>query len=299
MYTETNNTQIAGEDSGRLAPMLENAIRNIGIPPCPDVLNKINIELRKDDPDFNLLAQIINSDVGVAAGLIAIANSPFFGGRNPVRSVNQALMKLGLRVASQAVAGIVLKKLFPATPSLVRFWHCSASIARLSGWLAQQELGVKVSAEDAYIFGLFRDCGIAVLMGRLDHYQEVLKKANEEKELSFTAVEDAECSINHAAIGCMLAQSWWLPEEIYLSIRHHHDYHQLAQSEVCELRPVVCRLIAISLLAEHLFQHHTALSYSEEWLKGGETCLEILGLGEGNLAVLYQSSAEVVASDEL
>lgn len=299
MTNGTNNAPRTDADPTRVAALLENAIRDIGIPPCPVILDQINAEMRKDEPDFKLLTRIISSDVGIAAGLIAIANSPFFGFRNRVRSVNEALMMLGLSVASRAIAGLILRKLFPLTPSLERFWHASASIARLSGWLAQEvSSGIKVRADDAYTFGLFRDSGIPMLLRRFSQYPEILKQANAEKVLSFTAIEDAACSINHAMVGGLLAQSWWLPEEICDAIRHHHDLALMEPDRAATLPAATLGLIATAQLAEHLFQHQTGLSQTREWAKLGPACLDVLGLTDQDLARLYEGCAPVIMSEE-
>lgn len=299
MPNDIKNTSASDADSSRVGTLLESAIRDIGIPPCPAILEKINTEMRKDEPDFRHLTRIINSDVGIAAGLIAIANSPFFGFRNRARSVDEALLMLGLAVASRAIAGIILRKLFPLTPSLERFWHASACIARLSGWLAQQDRqGIKIRADDAYTFGLFRDSGIPMLLKRFSHYPEVLKNANAEKELSFTAVEEASCSTNHAVVGGLLAQSWWLPDDICLAIRYHHDYSLPEPGSRSVLPPTSRGLIATALLAEHLFQHHTGLSPTQEWPKGGPVCLRLLGLTDEDLPRLYDESATIATSNE-
>ena len=253
--------------------------------------------MRKDEPDFKRLTHIINSDVGIAASLITITNSPFFGLRNRVRSVNEALMMLGLGVASRAIAGLVLRKLFPVTPSLKQFWQASASIASLSGWLAQQaHSGIKVRPDDAYTFGLFRDSGIPLLLNRFSHYPEVMQKANEEKELSFTDIENASCNINHAVVGGLLAQGWWLPDEICLAICHHHDYSRIEQGS--SLPAATLGLIATAQLAEHLFQHNTGLSQTQEWNKMGSICLRLLGLTDEDLTQLYDESAAVIESEE-
>jgi len=298
MPTQSNGAPAPDAEESRVGSLLESAIRDIGIPPCPAILEQINTEMRKDEPDFKQLTRIINSDVGIAAGLITIANSPFFGVRNRVRSVNEALMILGLGVARRAIAGLVLRKLFPLTPQLERFWHSSACIARLSGYLAQHyRHSVKVRAEDAYTFGLFRDSGIPMLMKRFDHYPEVLKQANNEEERSFTAVEDSLCPANHAMVGGLLAQSWWLPDDICLAIRHHHDYAKLASGVRPGVPPATQGLIATALLAEHLVQYHTGLSQTHEWQKGGAACLQFLGIAEADLETLYEESAAVIADE--
>jgi HD-like signal output (HDOD) protein len=298
MSPEINATTAPEQDAARVGVLLSNAIRDIGIPPCPAILERINSEMSKDEPDFNQLDRIICSDVSLAAGLIAIANSPFFGLQNRVRSVNEALHMLGLGVSSRAIAGIMLRKLFPLTPSLERFWHATATIARLGGWLAKRfHNGIKVRPDDAYTFSLFRDCGIPILMRRFDQYREVLKAANEETALSFVAVEQAAFPTNHAAVGCLLAQSWWLPDEISLAIRYHHDQETLEQGSDSKLLAAALGLIATAQLAEHLFQYHTGLSQGQEWNKLGASCLRLLNLDEEGLAEIYKESALIVTSE--
>ncbi|MFA7267842.1 MAG: HDOD domain-containing protein [Sterolibacterium sp.] len=279
--------------------MLENAVRDIGIPPCPAILDRINTEMHRDEPDLMHLSNLIGSDVALAAGLISTANSPYFGFRRRVRSVRETLLMLGLDVASRAVAGLVLRKLFPSSLILERFWDASACISRLSGWLAQHpEHGIRIRADEAYTFGLFRDCGIPVMMNRFPRYHEVLKTANESKEVDFTLVEDRHCPTNHVVIGYLLAQSWRLPEETCLAIRYHHDYRAL-QEQACsaQLPVATLGLIATVQLAEHLFQHHTGLSQTQEWIKAGDVCLQLLDISAERLDRLYEESAPIIASD--
>ncbi len=277
--------------------MVEKAVLDLGIPPCPAILNRFMAETRKEEPDYHRLASIICSDVSLSASLIKTANSPYFGARQRVRSVNEALVILGLNIASRAVAGIILRKSFPTVPNMERFWDASSRFARLSGWLALQLRPVGLPAEDAYTFGLFRDCGIPVLLKRLPSYSSVLNSANNEAELGFTQVEDAVLPTNHAMVGCVLAQSWWLPEEICLAIRHHHDRSVLATTT--SPPPLLSRkLIAVTQLAEHLVQQQLGLSLTREWGKLGETCLNLLDLEASQLEALALEAAPVIAADE-
>jgi len=280
-------------DSSQISELLKSTLRDIGIPPRPAILDRISVEMRKEDPNLKQLAVVIGSDVGLAAGLISLANSPYFGFRGRVRSVNGALMTLGLSVTSRAIAGLVFRQMFPVTPLLTRFWDASANIARLSGWLAQHLNGINTHAEDAYTFGLFRDCGIAVMIKRFHDYPALLKKANEESRLAFTAIEETAYPTNHAVVGCLLAQGWWLPEEICLAIRHHHEYPPVGQQN-----PTVLNMIAIAQVAEHLFQHHTGLSETREWEKASAFCLGQLGLDPEKLVQLYEASATVATTEE-
>lgn len=297
MSKDDHNKVTATAQSARVESLLESMLNDSGIPSRPAILDRVHIEMEKDDPDFNLLARIISADVALAGGLISISNSPYFGFHGRVRSVNEALMVLGLDIACRAIAGLILRKLFPVTLALERFWDASASIARLSGWLAQHPaINISVHANDAYTFGLFRDCGIAVLLNRFPYYHDVLQQANDEKERSFTQVEEIQCPTNHAVIGSLLAQSWWLPEEISTAIRVHHDYSILDKKDSTLLPDATRGLIAVAQLSEHIFQHHTGLSNTQEWHKSSAVCMELLDLNEEQLLAIYEESAPVLAN---
>ncbi|MCX7147024.1 MAG: HDOD domain-containing protein [Sulfuritalea sp.] len=182
--------------------LLESSLKDIGIPPRPTILDRISREMLRDEPDYKRLSNIIGADVSLSASLIKTANSPFFGYRNRVRSVNEALMMLGLDVASRAIAGIILRKVFPNSLHLERFWDASARIARLSGWLAQHVGHNKLRPDDAYTFGLFRDCGIPVLLQRFPGYEKILDSANSETNRSFTVVQNSQLprdAVHHPA----------------------------------------------------------------------------------------------------
>lgn len=277
--------------------LFERSILDLGIPPCPVILDRFMAEMRKDEPDYNRLANIIGTDVSLSAALIKTANSPFFGLRQRVRSGGEALTMLGLKSSSRAIAGIILRKSFPNVSNLERFWDASARIARLSGWLAQH-LGIRgLCAEDAYTFGLFRDCGIPVLLGRFQNYEAVLDMANRDAERSFIEVEEVEMPTNHAMVGCILAQSWWLPEEICLAIRNHHDLAALGSAS-SELPMLSRRLVATAQLAEHIVQRKLGLSLTQEWQKLGATCLQLLDLEEGQLEALNIEAESILTVEE-
>ncbi|CAG0952435.1 hypothetical protein RHDC4_00168 [Rhodocyclaceae bacterium] len=273
-------------------------VRDIGIPPRPAILDRINSEMQKDEPDFKQLAEIVGSDVGLAASVIKVANSPYFGFGKKVRSVQEALLVLGLKVIVRTIAGLALQRTFPHVPSLERFWDASACTARVSGWLAQNlNRAARVRADDAYTFGLFRDCGVPVLMIPFPEYLGVLKAANAEENASFTTVEDQALSINHAIVGSELAEDWLLPEEIHTAIRHHHDAGVIEDGGPAGVAPATRRLIAVSQTAEYLIHRHTGLNRTREWDKLGPACMALLELSEEDLERLFQDSHTAVKGE--
>ncbi|MCM8613665.1 HDOD domain-containing protein [Accumulibacter sp.] len=281
----------AGQETVTTA--LEDNLRAIDIPPRPLIIDRIRDEMMQGDPCLRRVGQLISADVGLAAGLIKTAGSPSFGLRTRVRSVADALMLLGLDVTSRAVAAISLRRAFPNSGHYVRFWDASARIAALSGWLAQEVSLPGLPAADAYTFGLFRDCGIVILLRRLPTYMQTLARANGDTGRSFTAVERAEHPTDHAVVGGLMAVDWWLPEEICQAIRHHHDRAALA-SFPPDLPTLSRRLIAVSQTAEHLLQQLSGASRTQEWAKLGEVCLPLLGIDEEDLRQMHPGATAII-----
>ncbi|HWU84093.1 MAG TPA: HDOD domain-containing protein [Rhodocyclaceae bacterium] len=274
-----------------LSREFESGLRDNRIPPCPIALEKIAEEMSKDEPDLRHLTQIISSDVALAAGLVKLANSPYFGAQRRVASVSEALILLGLDTASQAVACIALGEAFPNMRSMERFWDASAQIASLSGWLANERQWPGVRPQEAYTYGLFRDCGIAVLLQHFPDYTRILQNANNEQFRSFTDVEDELLPTNHVVMGSMMTQSWWLPENICQAVRHHHEIRPDPLKKEAPFR----YLVAISQLAEHLLQRNTGRSRTHEWDKLGDACLDQLGLSEEELEDIEARTSAVLA----
>lgn len=293
---EIGNEEMTSDDmnlSPSLDAVLERVIKANDIPPRPLIIDRIRAAMSQDVPDFRQVGQLIGADVSLAAGLIKTANSPYFGFQSRARSVQEALMMLGLDVTSRAVAAISLRQAFPNSGHYERFWDASARIAALSGWLAQRVRKPKLRADDAYTFGLFRDCGIVILLRRFPDYAQTLARANKDSERLFTAVEQQDYPSDHTMLGCLLAQNWWLPEEVCQAIRHHHDPSAIDMFE--SGLPLASRyLVAVSQTAEHILQQLTGASQTQEWPKLGNSCQRLLSLDQAMLDDLYGEGAELL-----
>ena len=71
----------------------------------------------------------------------------------------------------------------------------------------------------AYMYGLFRDCGIPIMLHKYPEYTQTLMKANTGLKLAFTSIEDASHDTNHTIIGYT-----------YLCVRiHTHCINRMAE----------------------------------------------------------------------
>ncbi len=286
--TETRVEDLQPHPADAVESRMKIELRDIGIPPRPAILIAIEQETARDDPDFIHLSKLLSQDVALSAGVIKIANSPFFSFGKKVPTVQEALLVLGLKQVLRTIAGLSLQQVFKHVPNMDRFWDASATTAEVSAMLARQiGKGLGIRPEDAYTFALFRDCGIPMLMIPFPEYREVLIQANQEETRCFTDIEEQAIGLNHAVLGAQLAEDWLLPEETCLAIRHHHE--RTALDGGLELTERTRRLIAIAQLAEYLIQQKTAQSQTCEWQKLGDASLACLDLTPEQLPELARS----------
>lgn len=276
---------------------LEKTLDKLDIPPRPLVLDRIMLELRESDPDYRKLSTLISADISLAGGFIKTVNSPFFGLQRRVASVQEALLLMGLELASRILSGILLRHAFPHRPELEPIWDQSMKVAILSHWLARllkSRDGPR--ADIAYTYGLFRDAGMAVMTLKYPNYPSVLHAAAQDKINTFTEVEDGLLGLNHAMAGARLAEGWLLPEDLQRGILFHHAIARWPED--MEMLPVAsARYIALSQLAEKILQDNGGVTVNMEWHKLGGACLMVLGLDEGQLAEMEAEAIPFVRQE--
>ncbi len=259
---------------------MEKVINSVGIPPRPTILMELDAEIKKDEPSYRKIEQMVSSDVGLSATLLKTVNSPFFGLRNKATTISQAVSVLGLSTLARTITGLMLRQVFAKSGQIdmESFWDASAKVAMMTSHIAEQLPGM--NRDEAYTFGLFQNCGIPILMRRFPDYKKTFGLAERSMDRKFTEIEDEFYNTNHATVGYLLAKNWNLPNTLSSAIRFHHEYDLLAESQ--SLLPAESQhLVALALLAERAIQLHFRLPDSAEWHKGGQIALQHLGLSAG------------------
>lgn len=270
----------------------QKVLKGINIPPQPKLLVDMNHELQKPEPDGKKVAAGIAKDVGLSAAVLKVLNSPYFGLRSKVSAIPQAVTMLGMANVKCIVTGLMLKSALGGGEALMleRFWDSSEKIARISTYLAS--ILPKVPRDETYTFGLFRDCGIPLLMQRFPDYKETLKLASGQPELPMTQFEDQRHGTSHAVAGYMVAKTWGLSDAISQAILHHHDYDVLQPSNDAE--PLVRTLVSINFLAEYLNDEMLRMRHNPGWDDIGGAVLDHLGLTDGEFAELKEDIANII-----
>jgi HD-like signal output (HDOD) protein len=274
-------------DSELIGEPVGEALRDIPIPPCPGIVVSLMRESLNEQIDFLRVARLVGGDVALAASVLRAANSPFFGLRRKVQTVQQAVSVLGLNHLLKIVYAHALRQSLGSGPPMERLWERSHFNAVVCSLLAQRYRGV--SAEEAYCFGLFHDAGMAVLMQKFADYKETLALANA-RPVDPTRIEDERYRTNHVVVGALLARNWYLTADTVWAIRYQHDMSIFAVPNEHATRPVRS-LVAMGSVSEHIVAGFLGYPDDAEWIRVRAAVLSYLTLDESGLDRVAESLA--------
>ena len=199
-------------------------IARIGeLPPMPFVAERALALIRDPDSNMGDLAAVLALDQAMATLVLRWANSAYYGLRNPVSTVQQAVVYLGMRT---------LHNLVLAASVAVWFDRPVPGYALERGSLWRHALGTAAGArlvaapfghaiaEEAYHAGLLCDIGklaFEVLLRNID------ASTPQWQRKSFTELEKEHFGIDHASLGGEMARLWNLPMALIDAIAHHHE----------------------------------------------------------------------------
>lgn len=258
MSLKKSSTSIAADELNAI-----DIINSLSIPPQPVVLQQMQTEMGKSDPDVRKAAHIVSQDVGLTVAVLKTVNSPLYGLPRKAASVEQAVGLIGLKQLSALVTAISVRLVLKGdAQTLARFYASSSKRSFALARMAKKVQGLEPTL--AQMFGLFCDVAIPLLVSRFPDYPKTLRVAEAEKERTFTAVEHAHHHTDHALIGALMAKTWGLPHNVCLAIRMHHDYEIFLDPKVPR---DICAMVALGLVADAAIHRHSG-STSTEWVKG-------------------------------
>ncbi len=241
----------------------EEILRGIRIPPQPQILTDLQIEMAM--PGFSLedIAKLLAKDVGLSGSVLKTINSPFFGMPSKITAIPQAISLLGLNSVVNIINAMALRDTLSAEDSgmMLNFWDNAMDVAAASALIAKK-LGI-ASADDAYTVGLFHNAAIPLLSQKFEEYPQLLKRAYSENERPITVIESEAIKTDHSAIGYLIARRWQLPEHLCEVIAEHHEAERIFSSnELVENDKK--NLLAVLKIADHLCSSHQKLGGTTE-----------------------------------
>jgi len=209
------------------------------LPSLPVLYTRLTDLLNCEQSNAAQIAAVVNEDMAMAAQVLKLVNSAYFGISRQFSSLQEAVAYLGLDILRQLV---LVHHLFSECTSsaickfhLEVLWQHSLCTARLAKAIAETKSQDPHFGQNAYMAGLLHDIGKLVLIRHLPEiYAAVLARCGHghcqidcEEELLGT---------NHASIGGYLSSLWGLPHTVTQVLTFHH--HDMTTEERVRLYPV-------------------------------------------------------------
>ena len=234
----------------------------VKIPPRPEVLIEISGEINKPNPDIDRIAAAIKKDVTLYGAILRLVNSPLLGG-NGVKTIDRALMLLGLKRIAQIAQVVALQNQLGSKLSINRFWDTAAEVAEICAALARKFTGLPT--EEAYTVGMFHDFGIPLMMQSFPDYKGLLNEANKNPSVDLAEIETQRYGFNHYDVGFELGRIWCVPEHLNQAIRFQPDLPAvLSDRVVVDDIDTIKTLLALLDMAKNISATHRKLWRTED-----------------------------------
>lgn len=198
--------------------------RDIKLPTLPSIFYEINEALSDPESSVTHIAALVDKDTALAARLLKLANSAFYGFPTRIDSILKAVTLIGVRQLNILVLGIyataAFKNISAVYIDMQSFWKHSLACGIVARILSSYR--VSQITETFFLAGLLHDVGRLVLISSLpDLRVEAFRRANRTQAI-LTGVEESVFGFNHAHLGGLLGEKWNFPKLLENAIRYHH-----------------------------------------------------------------------------
>ena len=224
---------------------LETAIMTAAdLPTIPVVAIKVMRLIESENATAEELAKVVASDPAVAARVLKISNSSFYGCQRQIQTLSGAIVVLGFSTLRSLVIAASVKQVYkPYGLTEKMLWEHSFAAGLAARIIASETRAA--NEEEAFLAGLFHDIG-KIIMNTLDRekFQQVMQHCYNEG-VSFGVAERTVYPFSHDEVGAYVIKKWNFPEVLSTAILQHHRMEFGSADS-----PVVVRLTAVTSLAD-------------------------------------------------
>ena len=195
------------------------------LPPMPQTVLKAREIMDDPKAGFSELAELFESDQAIAAKILRLANSSYYGMSGTISSIQRASVVLGHKTLAElitlgGVSTLLGDKLEGYGLDVGDLWKHSLAVAFGSRKIAEKT--APELANDAFTSGLLHDSGKLILdnyiIERWQQFEDVMAKGG----FSFLEAEKQVLELDHPEIASEVCKTWKIPLPLTRAIKYHH-----------------------------------------------------------------------------
>ncbi|MEW6429013.1 MAG: HDOD domain-containing protein [Thermodesulfobacteriota bacterium] len=205
------------------------------LPTLPGIVGKLTAMAEDPRTTSEQMGRLIAKDHILAAKLLKLVNSSFYGFPQRISSLSGAIILLGFNVIKSLIISASIFELMESQD--VDLWEHSLGCAVCCSVLAKR-LGIP-DPEEVSTAGLIHDIGKVAIKMELPGQHEQITAMVAGRGCSRLEAERQLLHLDHAEAGGWLAKSWNLPVKLIEPVAHHHQ-PDLAKQEPLTTAVVHC-----------------------------------------------------------
>ncbi|MFH1842257.1 MAG: HDOD domain-containing protein [bacterium] len=210
------------KSGGELTP--EQLLRHSGeLPALPRAACHILAVIEDPRTTATRLEKAIATDQALTAKVLRVANSPFYGAVRDIKTVSEAIVRLGFVSIRNWTMVAATKSVFlaPGTGLLFKkIWRQSV-LSALSAQLVAQAVKYPES-EAVFIGGLMQNIGQLVLARAEPELFQLVLESSSSSRRPYHLVERDILGFDHGELGAQLIREWNLSQQLEEAVRGHH-----------------------------------------------------------------------------
>jgi len=221
-HCEPGREQLEWEET-RLLDELILAYRNgkLPLPALPEAALKIRQLINQPDIGSTEIIRIVQSDPVLSARLVKVANSPLYGTWRQIKTVRDAVRRLGVETTRNLSFSLSVGSLFDARSSLVKeqirqMYEESIHVSALA-YLITRDLAKHLDPEQALLAGLLHQLAMVPILKFIDERPSLVSSS-----------QSIRMSISNLClpISRMIFKLWHFDDEFLTVVEHASDWYR-------------------------------------------------------------------------
>ncbi len=218
------------------------------LPPMPHIAAQVIDKLSEADSTPREIHHLIIKDQALAARVLKVANSPYYGASRSISTLRDAVMFMEFDSIMSLIMTAVLKGMFSNVSLSEKLLWEHAVGCGFAARKAAERVGFE-RREEAFIAGLMHDVGKAVLFLRSPAIMRDIMQEVYNDGADFHDVEQRTLGFTHADVGLIIADKWRFAPAIEDAIANHHQPDQTCSApeltQIVSLANSICHKLEV------------------------------------------------------